>query len=1407
MTSSAELLISARTQGAADLEKLALQFDRLANSARESGDEQADVYSRIATGLSQASARAGDIAGMVAELDALQQAGKLSASEVEQLSTELGKLGRIDQNISQFRALEAQTKAAARAFGQQQQKLTALSAEYNATAAPSQRMTRELERQSAATAAAAQRFERLDSELNTVSADLAAAGVQTSALAKAQQTLNGSYAELAQRMAGLRQVGDARTLLGVPAHQELRSEIDKIKRAYDTLRTSGALSQRELAQSALKTEERIRELRQQTNGWVESLANARNGIAGIAASGAGIAVVTKAAIDFESAMAEVAKYVSGTDDQLAALAGRFKQLATEIPFSAKELAAMAAQGAQLGVPLEKLDQFVVLAGKVGVAFGLSAAQAGESIGNLSKVFGIPIDNIELLTDAINVLGNSTGVATNKILELMNRVGGISKGFGLTAEQAAAFGASLISLGKSPEVASTAINALLQNLQQAGRQGPEFQAALARIGTSSEQLAADIRDNPQRALISFLSTLEQLDTQSRADVLGQMFGSEYQDDIALLVGSLGQYRNALASISDQTKVTGSVSKEFEARARTTANQITLMNNAVNDAAINLGSVFLPMVVRAAEGIGSIAQSIAGLAEEYPNLAGMAMGLGTVVASVSTLKLAWLAARVAGVGSLTDMAVQAKALALPMGDATAAVGKLGAAFAVLSAGVIGYNIGGYLSENFTIARQAGVALVETFEQLTSLGQLAADAIAAPFTDDTMSAALDRHKQRLADIRDITNQMYLDAERGTPAQIAAMESATAAADAQAEAQRDVAAAASQAGAAVEQAGTTAAEGQQKAVDKVEELILKLDAIPEAMRKSGEAGRAQIQATLGDALQQLSDVDLTRLAERSRAAFGAMSQVTREVAGEALRRLGLDGDRALDGISQETAQAISALDALGAAGVRSGTAISQALDAALSKADGAMSIDQLRERINAFGRQGVLSADQVRDRLTELEIKAAELAAGTDAVAAAFARMGVKSKAELAALAAQAAADFDKINQSGQAAPEGLLAAAQRYLEATQAAGDEAGTALAQAQVRAAEVRLELLGLKPVADAAGDAGESAGNRTAAAMDAAAGSAADARTELESVGASAAGIAQAMGAFQEGLREDLGQLSLAASEAFAARQGLPASAAAASESMEDLSQAVRDANAELGALQVSTLITGNEFSRWFGTAEANAAAVRAQFLEQRLEAERLAESYAQMDISLGTQIPTLDALRERFGLLDDSQLEGLNRSLDAANQKLARLTQAAQDARNELDSINADLQDELDRAAGNQEAILKRQYEQDRARIDALAEQAGADVQARLAAEQALNRLQQKYQQDLTAARKEAQPATSGGGSAGGASGSSDDSARVSKTERLIVELPGGVSRSLDVAPGQLGVATDLLRTLAAAKSVSLGA
>ena len=89
--------------------------------------------------------------------------------------------------------------------------------------------------------------------------------VKVESLDAETQQLYKTYKEGAQLAA-------SRDILGIKAHVEIQREIDETKLAYDRLKKSGKLSQTELAQAAIKTEDRIRELKSQTNGWTESLA-------------------------------------------------------------------------------------------------------------------------------------------------------------------------------------------------------------------------------------------------------------------------------------------------------------------------------------------------------------------------------------------------------------------------------------------------------------------------------------------------------------------------------------------------------------------------------------------------------------------------------------------------------------------------------------------------------------------------------------------------------------------------------------------------------------------------------------------------------------------------------------------------------------------------------------------------------------------------------------------------------------------------------------------------------------------------------------------------------------------------------------------------------------------------------
>ena len=307
-----------------------------------------------------------------------------------------------------------------------------------------------------------------------------------------------------------------RDILGLKAHIEVKEEIEATRAAYERLKSSGKLTSQELAQAAMKTRERIQELEKQTNGWSDSLVRAKTELTKLGAAGVGLAKISGDAIQFESAMADVAKVVDGTKEQISGLSDGIKKLSREIPLTASELASIAAFGGQMGVPVDKLEEFVRLASQMSVAFGMTAEEAGRAMAYLSNAFGLPLESMRELGDAINVLGNTTAATEASIVEVLSRVSGATKQFGLSAEQAAALGATMLSMGVSSQIAGTGINALLSKLQTANVQSKAFQDALAGMGISAQQLAADIAANPQKALTEFLHTLEQLDGQDRAE---------------------------------------------------------------------------------------------------------------------------------------------------------------------------------------------------------------------------------------------------------------------------------------------------------------------------------------------------------------------------------------------------------------------------------------------------------------------------------------------------------------------------------------------------------------------------------------------------------------------------------------------------------------------------------------------------------------------------------------------------------------------------------------------------------------------------------------------------------------------------------------------------------------------------
>ncbi|WP_111230722.1 phage tail tape measure protein, partial [Helicobacter valdiviensis] len=401
----------------------------------------------------------------------------------------------------------------------------------------------------------------------------------------------------------------AKTKLGVKG---LQKELDKIK-LNTNLRTN---------------------FKEQLQGLQSDFISASNIISGgIIAKGLG------ESIGFESAMADVRKVVNFDEgDNIKKISDDILKMSQTLPATAKDLAAIAAAGGQIGLGSKDVREFTNLVTKMKVAFDMSAEEVGDSVAKIKNILGLSLKDMEDLGDSINNLSDNSASKANEIIDVMKRTAAAGKQLGFSKEQIAALGSTFISLGKPSEVAGTAINSLYTTLATADTLGEKTQKAFQKIGISGDFLKEATFNNPQKALELFLERLGTLDKKEQMGVLVDIFGKEFSDDVGTLIQGLDTYKKALQNASDEDKK-GSLQREFDTRADTTENSLILMKNAFNSLAINLGSVFLPVIAGASKALSFVVNGIVSITSLIPGLNGVLGGLITTFLLAKPVMLAY------------------------------------------------------------------------------------------------------------------------------------------------------------------------------------------------------------------------------------------------------------------------------------------------------------------------------------------------------------------------------------------------------------------------------------------------------------------------------------------------------------------------------------------------------------------------------------------------------------------------------------------------------------------------------------------------------------------------------------------------------------------------------------------------
>ncbi|HHK6007054.1 TPA: phage tail tape measure protein [Neisseria subflava] len=1120
---------------------------------------------------------------------------------------------------------------------------------------------------------------RLKDSLALTTQAMNASGVSVKNLAAEESRLTAETAtatakldKLSAEASELKAIADAKIKLGIDTDEKALRELQELKKSYDLLKSSGTLTKEELSRATAHYNDKVFQLNKSLSDLRPTLSDFANEFRGVASGAAGLTYAAREAVKFESAMAGVRKVVDGTPEQIEQLGGQVKKLAVEFGMMPEQMAEIVAAGGQLGIAADKLDEFARVTATMATAFGMTAEEAGNAAATIANVFQLPIGEVEKLGDAINVLGNNTAAREKDIVAAMARIGGTAKQFGLATDEAAALADAFIALGKPPEVAATAINAMLQKLQTAQSQGKDFQAALEGIGTSADEMAANIAANPQQALTEFLHKLEGLDKQSRALTLSQLFGTEYSDDIALLVGSLGEYEKALGLVNDQSQIQGAMQKEAAAALNTTEGQINKAKAAVSNMAGELGNALLPILKITASTVETVATAISDFTKDFPVLSKLAIYFAAARVAMEAYSAVVRLGGAAALKSLVSQKAAVDALTVSYGKAGLAAKEYGisaAAGAAQTRGVSGLASGlsavasrwGLIG---TLAVTAGEALgsfiQDLYEHIPGLRGIF-DEIARPIAmieSLVTTGSLDKYHEFFKTDAEIKRELAESNKKATEAAEKAAVAKKKAAEEEVAAvkalQAEYRASATELSALEHSMAALRADGRETS-DFYSELAIKLENV--------RTKTAELKAELDKKNVKIS-ADTGELA----------------AAQKALEALGLTAEEVTTGMSKKAVEGIANFSRVASQFGNDAEQMGRVFQAALKQMDSKESTDALLAELEKVGKQSGLTAEEIK----KIGDTARE---STDKVADAFAKIGVDSKAVMTGIssdARQAFADF-------QTASAEAAAAGQKDAKLIQAAFD--------AMMGKLKSKEEFAEFQHQLKASGDAALLTQEQLARLGDAASGGAEKAKAAYQGLNDTAAKTGEAAkSAHDKGSQaaenhaQSVRKVATANKEAAAEADNAAKAAANASKSFSDYGYRLTQTAGFYKLNNEQLDLMNRQFSGIkLGMEATFRAAQMKEYTQQIYNAntamQRLTNASAQGAVTQDILNDAASAASRAADKLGNTELTKFRNAISDAQRRLNALRQEAHDATRALEAELAELN-------GNTEAIYSLQQE-----------------------------------------------------------------------------------------------------------------
>ena len=372
-------------------------------------------------------------------------------------------------------------------------------------------------------------------------------------------------------------------------------------------------------------------------------------ISGIAFAGltAEIALSTKAFIDYETALVGVGKTTGTTGEELDQLGKEISDLSKEIPVATTELLGIAQAAGQLGVKgKDNLVKFTETVAKLGTASDLAGEEAAQTLTRILNVSGQGVENIDRFASSIVALGNNFAATESQIARSTNEVARATAIYKLGAEESAALGTALASLGIRAEAGGTAVGRAFGAIDKALRTGgTQLDKLIKLTGKTEKELKDTFQKNSVKVFQDFIKGLQRVRKEG-GSVVEQLEefdlkGQEIVKTLPVLAERADLVAEAIGTSTKAFEENNALSEEAKAAYDTLGSRIQIFQNILNDIQTQIGSTFAPLLTVAVEGLTAVARvfSESGFAKAAAIFVGISAALTGLVTAVGLASIAF------------------------------------------------------------------------------------------------------------------------------------------------------------------------------------------------------------------------------------------------------------------------------------------------------------------------------------------------------------------------------------------------------------------------------------------------------------------------------------------------------------------------------------------------------------------------------------------------------------------------------------------------------------------------------------------------------------------------------------------------------------------------------------------------